>query len=137
MGSNVFSKEGSVYLRMSTTAAIEKEKAKDALDLYNSMGCVERVTNVTTISLVAGGLLGAVQASWNEASHVGVVRSTKWAMLQSTALGVAKSSVMFGVAGGAYAVGECASQTCRGDAKNTWENQAFGGACAGFAMGAM
>jgi hypothetical protein len=90
------------------------------------------------VSLVAGGLLGAIQASWSEASHVGVKRSSKWAMINHTAKNIGKSSAMFGIAGGIFAAGECASQTYRGETRgNGWQNQAFGGACAGLAIGAM
>lgn len=87
---------------------------------------------------MAGGLLGAVTASWSEASHVGVARSTKWAMIEMTGRTVARSALIFGIAGSVFASGECAAQTFRGDGnRNSWQNQAIGGACAGLAIGAM
>ena len=97
----------------------------------------QRIYSVTGISLIAGGLLGSVQASWAEASHVGVIRSTKMAMVQQTARVIGRSSLMFGVAGAVFAAGECAAQTYRADRHNGWQNQAAGGAAAGLAMGVM
>lgn len=82
--------------------------------------------------------MGAIQASWGEASHIGVKRSSKWAMINHTAKNIGRSSAMFGVVGAMFAAGECASQTYRGENRsNGWQNQAFGGACAGLAMGAL
>merc|ERR1711964_519773 len=67
----------------------------------------------------------------------GVIRSTKWAMIQSTMRSIGRTSFMFGVAGGIFAAGECFSQTYRNDREVNWRNSAFGGACAGLAIGVM
>ncbi len=59
-----------------TNAVQRRKEVRDAQEAYNRMGCFERIAILTQTALVGGALMGAVEASWSEASHVGVVRST-------------------------------------------------------------
>lgn len=117
-----------------TTVRGSKKAAEEAIQEYDKTGCVERVAQVGGASFIVGGLMGAVSASWSEASHAGVERSTFASALKDTSRGIGRYSLMFGVAGAMFAIGDCGAQTFRN--KQDWYNQAVGGCFAGFTVSA-
>ena len=62
---------------------------------------------------------------------------SKWSMVVSTGRGVGKMALLFGAVGVAFGAGECMSQTYHNDRENSWRNKAWGGVCAGLAIGAL
>jgi hypothetical protein len=58
-------------------------------------------------------------------------------MVVLTGKGVGKMALLFGAVGVAFGAGECISQTYHNDRDNSWRNKAWGGACAGLALGAL
>ncbi len=58
-------------------------------------------------------------------------------MVVATGQGVGKMAALFGAVGLAFGAGECVSQAYHNDRDNSWRNKAWGGVCAGLALGAL
>jgi hypothetical protein len=81
------------------SVAERKREVREGIADYNASDCVDRLLSVGGASLVAGGVMGAVQASWNEASHVGVARSRFFQTLFFVVHRVLTASCVFAASG--------------------------------------